>query len=80
LEKALDDDWNYMLGTVTGQVFLFRSAELHGDWIHLSPVQSVPDAGSRFENMKVLQSAMKIKERGTDVRLDATAWVIEATS
>lgn len=72
LIKACSDEFTYALGLVSGAVIVFGSAEINGDWVHLS------DIDDNFTTLANPSNYCVFMDRGIDIQISHILWVVDA--
>jgi hypothetical protein len=80
LDKASDDNWHFLVKTKTGDKFIFGSIDVCGDWIHLNPLDDAYMDGPLPFDSADSDGAVRVDQRGLDLRLDAIEWIADGIS
>lgn len=71
LAKSLDDPHRYTIQIRSGEVIVFESAVLHGQWLQLMGV-TWNECSPTFNRVR--------SDRGIDVRISEIVWAIDSES
>jgi hypothetical protein len=77
LLKALQDEWYYLIETVTGLQIMFSMASfgIDSQWIKLHPVGDA--VGTDIIDGPVSRDVCVLQKQTVDIRVDQIAWVAE---
>ncbi len=82
LIKSTEDPFVYAIGLRDGSVIVYDSAEIKGEWIHLSIEEGPGGPESRTGFFQTIRGSIKKKDlvlgRGVSVRISDIMWVADA--